>query len=92
MSWISRPGPYNGIAKVYLDGKLVKTLDLYKKKTQFKKTVWSVSKLSSTTHTVKIVLKGEKPFIGLGGFSGTASWNVLFQLVQSRSSRGVATF
>jgi hypothetical protein len=60
VSWISRPGPHNGIAKIYVDGKLVKTLDLYKKKTQFKKTVWSVSKLRNTTHTVKIVRTGKK--------------------------------
>src|SRR5204862_7097572 len=46
---------------------------------------------SFKAHTVTIVLKGEKGFTG-GGFDGTASWNVVFQLVQSRSSRGVATF
>jgi hypothetical protein len=40
---------------------------------------------------VNILLSGEKGFTG-GGFDGTATWNVLFSLVQSRSSRGVATF
>jgi hypothetical protein len=60
VSWVSRPGPQNGIAKVYLDGKLVKTLDLYKGKTQFKKTVWSAKGLSNSTHTVKIVRTGKK--------------------------------
>ena len=60
VSWVSRPGPYNGLAKVYLDGKLVKTVDLYKSKTQFKKTVWSVKGLSNTTHTLKVVRTGKK--------------------------------
>ena len=60
VSWVSRPGPYNGLAQVYLDGKLVKTLDLYKSKTQFKKTVWSASGLSDTTHTLKVVRTGKK--------------------------------
>ena len=60
VSWVSRPGPQNGVAQVYLDGKLVKTLDLYKKKTEFKKTVWSVKGLSDGTHTVKVVRTGKK--------------------------------
>jgi hypothetical protein len=60
VSWISRPGPYNGVAQVYLDGKLVKTLDGYASKTQFKKTVWSVSGLSSSTHTLKVVRTGQR--------------------------------
>lgn len=60
VSWVTRPGPYNGIAQVYLDGKLVKTVDLYKSKTAFKQTVWSVSGLSNTTHTVKVVRTGKK--------------------------------
>ena len=60
VSWVSRPGPYNGLAKVYVDGNLVKTLDLYEKKTEFKKTVWSVKGLSDATHTVKVVRTGQK--------------------------------
>ncbi|GAA3553898.1 hypothetical protein GCM10022197_06280 [Microlunatus spumicola] len=60
VSWVSRPGPYNGLAKVYLDGRLVKTVDLYKSKTQFKKTVWSVKGLSDSTHTLKVVRTGKK--------------------------------
>ena len=60
VAWISRPGPYNGLAKIYLDGQLVKTYDGYARKTQFKKTVWSVSGLSDTTHTLKIVRTGDK--------------------------------
>lgn len=60
VSWISRPGPYNGTAKIYLDGKLVKTHDGYASTTQYEKTVWSVSGLSSSTHTVKVVRTGSK--------------------------------
>ncbi len=60
VSWISRPGPANGIAKIYLDGKLVKTLDGYASKTQFKKTVWSVKGLSNSTHALKVVRTGQK--------------------------------
>ena len=60
VAWISRPGPYNGIAQIYLDGRLVKTYDGYASKTQYKKTVWSVSGLSDTTHTLKIVRTGTK--------------------------------
>ena len=60
VSWISRPSPYNGIAQIYLDGKLVKTLDGYASSTQFQKTVWSTSGLSSSTHTLKVVRTGKK--------------------------------
>ncbi|HEY0239319.1 MAG TPA: NosD domain-containing protein [Friedmanniella sp.] len=60
IAWVSRPGPYNGLAQVYLDGRLVKTLDLYKSKTQYKKTVWSVQGLSSSAHTLKVVRTGKK--------------------------------
>jgi hypothetical protein len=35
---------------------------------------------------VTITLSGEKPFT-VGGFTGTASWNVVFSLVQTRSGR-----
>lgn len=60
VSWVSRPGPYNGLAQIYVDNKRVKTLDLYKSKTEFKKTVWSVTGLSDSTHTVKVVRTGKK--------------------------------
>ncbi|MGI3779512.1 MAG: NosD domain-containing protein [Janthinobacterium lividum] len=60
VSWISRPGPYSGVAQIYLDGKLVKTLDGYRGKTQFRQTVWSTSGLSNSTHTVKVVRTGKK--------------------------------
>ncbi|SEQ36121.1 NosD domain-containing protein [Microlunatus flavus] len=60
VSWVSRPGPHNGIAKVYLDGKLVKTVDLYRGKTAYKQTVWSVKGLKDTTHSLKIVRTGKK--------------------------------
>lgn len=46
---------------------------------------------SFKAHTVNILLSGNRTFTG-GGFDGVATWRVLFSLVQSRSSRGVATF
>jgi len=60
VSWISRPSPYNGIAQIYLDGKLVKTYDGYASSTQFRKTVWSTSGLSNSTHSLKVVRTGKK--------------------------------
>ena len=60
VSWIARRNAYAGIAKVYVDGRKVKTIDLYAKKTQFRKTLYSVSGLSDGTHTIKVVRSGQK--------------------------------
>ncbi len=60
VSWIARRNAYAGTARVYLDGRRVKTVDLYAKETQYRKTVYAVSGLPLGEHTLKIVRTGKK--------------------------------
>jgi hypothetical protein len=64
-------GPYTpsgGKADVYLDGKLVKTVDVYPDEDSFKSgdSVYHAFKLKDTKHTVRIVVRGE-PYPGSKG-------------------------
>lgn len=60
VSWISRTGPYAGIAEVYVDGAKVKKVDLYAKKTRFQQTVYAVKGLPDRKHTIRVVRTGKK--------------------------------
>jgi hypothetical protein len=58
-----------GNADVYLDGKLMRTIDTfynYNKQEHENITIWHVTGLTSSTHKVKIVVKGEKKPESLG--------------------------
>ena len=58
--WIARTNAYSGTADVYLDGVKKDTVDLYSSTTKFRRTVFEVSGLSETGHTLKIVRTGDK--------------------------------
>lgn len=60
IAWVSSRGTNRGIAKVWLDGRLVATVDLYSTTTQAARVVWRTSFASSGTHTVRIVVTGTK--------------------------------
>lgn len=49
-----------GLADVYIDGKLVKTIDQYTPQQQFKAVIFEADNLPEGTHTIKIVVKGQK--------------------------------
>ena len=60
ISWMGTKGKAFGKASVYIDNVKKKTIDLYYAKTLYKKTLWTSSKLSNGTHTIKVVILGSK--------------------------------
>ena len=58
--WYGTKAAYRGIAKVYIDGNEVKTIDTYDATTAFKTLIYKSDKLAAGTHTVKIVVTGTK--------------------------------
>lgn len=58
ITWYTMKSASAGIARVYLDGKLVKTVDNYAASSQYKVTGYTVSGLSAGTHTIKIATSG----------------------------------
>ena len=58
VKWIGFSDPWSGIAQVYLDGALVKTVDTYAATQAAQATQYSVSGLSNGTHTLTITATG----------------------------------
>ena len=60
VQWIAPTATNHGIADVYLDGQQVATADGYSPGTEFQQVEYSVSGLANTSHTLKIVVSGQK--------------------------------
>jgi beta-galactosidase GanA len=60
VQWIAPTANNHGIADVYLDGKQVATFDGYSPGTNFQQVAYSVSGLSDGSHTLEIVVSGQK--------------------------------
>ena len=58
VSWYGPTGPTRGKAKVYLDGKLVRTVDLRRSTFHARSVVYSKRWSASRTHTIRIVVVG----------------------------------
>ena len=69
--WIGPKGPQGGLAKVYLDGDLVATVDQYASRATPNATLFSKTGLSATSHTLRVAWTGERTT-----GSGTASTTV----------------
>jgi Bacterial Ig domain len=69
VAWQAIKGPGRGKAQVYIDGTLVKTVDLYRSKyaTEF---VYSKTWSSSAKHTIRIRVLGTsgRPYVDIDGF------------------------
>ena len=59
-TWYGTKAASRGIAKIYIDGSLVDTVDTYSTSTSFKTPLYKSNTLASGTHTVKIVVTGTK--------------------------------
>ncbi|MDI7258429.1 MAG: hypothetical protein QME90_00760 [Thermodesulfobacteriota bacterium] len=66
VSWISDPWNDLGIARVYIDGVLDATVDLYSGVNRYQQVVYSRSGLSLGTHTLKVEVTGNKNTISAG--------------------------
>lgn len=58
--WVSVTGPQYGKAKIYIDGKLDKTIDLYASKTTSRKIVYTKKGLADGRHRITIKVSGLK--------------------------------
>lgn len=58
--WIGFNGPQAGIARVFLDGVLTRTIDLFASAEQVRATVFAATELADATHTLEIEVVGEK--------------------------------
>ena len=56
-AWVTAMGPDQGAADVYVDGKLVRTVDLYAESRVTGRTVFDVSGLKDGDHTLRVVKK-----------------------------------
>ncbi len=76
VQWIAPTASNHGIADVYLDGKQVATVDGYSPGTDFQQVEYSASGLADTTHTLKIVVSGQKNPASAGTFVSVDAINV----------------
>ncbi|HEY7131881.1 MAG TPA: hypothetical protein VH440_06495 [Candidatus Limnocylindrales bacterium] len=60
VSWIGPTGPNRGSARVYIDGKLIKTVSTYSRTFVARKNLFSYSWWTTAAHTMKIVVVGTK--------------------------------
>jgi hypothetical protein len=70
VAWLAERGPGHGTAKVYVDGKLIKVVDLEAGVDQPRRIVFSRHWSTVGTHTIRIVVTGTagRPIVSLDGF------------------------
>ncbi|HET8979830.1 MAG TPA: beta-galactosidase [Solirubrobacteraceae bacterium] len=76
VQYIAPTASNHGIADVYLDGTKVATVDGYSAGTNFQKVLYSASGLANTTHTLKIVVTGQKNAASGGTYVSVDAINV----------------
>jgi len=60
VSWIGARAPETGIARVYVDGSFVADVDTYAPTPGLQNTVFTATGLADATHTLTIVVTGER--------------------------------
>jgi hypothetical protein len=68
VAWVANTGPDRGKARVYVDGKVLKTVDLYSPTASSQVVVWAQNWSAAGTHTVRIEVFGSGKVIELDGF------------------------
>ncbi len=58
VAWLSQKGPSSGVARIYIDGKLKATVNLYSPTTINKQVVYQKSWTAVTTRTLRVVVVG----------------------------------
>ncbi|HEY3190770.1 MAG TPA: SH3 domain-containing protein, partial [Solirubrobacteraceae bacterium] len=58
IAWVTTLGPDRGVARLYLDGTLVATVDTYASTFAFRTVAWARTWAWSGTHTLKLVVAG----------------------------------
>ena len=76
VQYIAPTANNHGYADIYLDGTKVATVDGYSSGTDFQQVLYSASGLADTTHTLKIVVTGQKDAASGGTFVSVDAINV----------------
>jgi beta-galactosidase GanA len=76
VQYIAPTASNHGIADIYLDGTKVASVDGYSSSTDFQQVLYSASGLADTTHTLKIVVSGQKNPSSSGTFVSVDAINV----------------
>lgn len=73
VTWSGPVGPTRGQARIYVDGKLAATVDLYARAFSPRRTVWSKTWPANGKHTIAIVVAGThgRPFVAIDEFTTT---------------------
>jgi len=66
VSWIGFRGPQAGIARVFLDGALAATIDLFAPAEQVQAVVFAATDLTDASHTLAVEVTGEKDALSSG--------------------------
>jgi hypothetical protein len=61
IAWLSQRGPSGGVARIYIDGKLKATIDLYAPVKQIKQVVYQKAWTAVATRTMRVVVVGGRP-------------------------------
>jgi hypothetical protein len=71
ISWVGPTGPNRGSARVYIDGRLIKTVSTYSRTFVARKNLFSYSWWTTGAHTMKIVVAGTRghPIVTLDAVS-----------------------
>lgn len=77
IAWIATMAKDRGKAAVYLDGKRVATVDLYRSSTSVRRLVFLRTNLSSGSHTLKVVVLGKKRSASKASYVDVDGWTTL---------------
>ena len=74
IAWVSAVGPNRGEARVYVDGKLAKTVDLRNEATEVRRVVFTKAWSSSGSHALEVRIVGTsgRPRVDVDAFLSTA--------------------
>ena len=61
IAWLSQRGPSGGVARIYIDGKLKATIDLYAPAKAIKQVVYQKAWTAVATRTMRVVVVGGRP-------------------------------
>ena len=76
VNWIGYRDQWSGIAQVYLDGVLKATIDTYSANAQAQASEYSASGLSNATHSLAIVVTGQRDSKSSGGWVWVDAFDV----------------
>jgi hypothetical protein len=87
VAWVAPRGPDRGQAQVFIDGKLISTVDLYKASSQPRRVVFAKAWSAIGTHTIKVVVVGTagRPRVDIDAFATVGAATVSNSVSFSKS-------